>query len=171
MNRFILWIDAFNFRPLLDRSFRKLSSGETRKVLLIRAFTSRPDLLVLDEPFEGLDIESYEFLATLLGEFASHVRMVLVLNRFDEIPGFVTHVAYMDAGRLEHRIERSDEAALADLEQLLHLQTTDLAVPPPDTRPKRPSLGPGDPLVRLTGARIAYGDSGGRGARVACPDR
>ena len=151
-------IDGFALRPLLERSFRKLSSGETRKVLLVRAFASRPDLLVLDEPFEGLDIASYDVLLSLVNEFAVRVPMVLVLNRFDEIPDFVTDLAYMKAGRLEHRVKREDQEAMGDLGQLLHLQTTDLEVPPADTKPKRPSLEPNEALVRLTGARVAYGD-------------
>ncbi|MBT6276860.1 MAG: molybdate ABC transporter ATP-binding protein ModF [Chromatiales bacterium] len=151
-------IEAFNFDHLLDQSFRKLSSGETRKVLLLRALTSNPDLLILDEPFEGLDGESHTFLESLIAEFAEQVQMILVLNRFDEIPDFVTHVAYTDTGRLEHKIERSDADAMADIHQLLHLKTTDLQVPGADTKPKRPSIGADEPLVRLTDARVAYGD-------------
>ena len=49
-------VDTLGLRPLMSRAFRKLSTGETRKVMLIRALTSRPDLLVLDEPFDGLDL-------------------------------------------------------------------------------------------------------------------
>jgi molybdate transport system ATP-binding protein len=152
-------IDAFGFRALLERSFRKLSSGETRKVLLIRAFTSRPELLVLDEPFEGLDIDSYGFLAELVGEFARQIPLVLVLNRFDEIPEFVTDVAYMVSGRLEHQVARNDPQAMTDLHQLLHLQTTDLTIPPADDKPKRPLLEPDEPLVRLRNAHVVYGDN------------
>jgi molybdate transport system ATP-binding protein len=44
-------IDYLGMRPLLERGFRKLSTGESRKVLLIRALTSQPEVLVLDEPF------------------------------------------------------------------------------------------------------------------------
>lgn len=151
-------VEGFGFAPLLERSFRKLSSGETRKVLLIRAFASRPELLVLDEPYEGLDVESCAWLDALLARFAKQVPVVLVLNRFDEIPDFVTHVAYMDGGRLAHQVARDDPAAMADLRQLLHLQTTDLSIPAADTRPKRPVLEADEPLVRLRDARIAYGD-------------
>ena len=151
-------IRAFNFEHLLDRSFRKLSSGETRKVLLIRALTAKPDLLILDEPFEGLDASSLEYLVQLLGEMAANTPMVLVLNRFDEIPAFVTHVAYTDHGRIEHQVAREDKEAVEDLHQLLHLKTTDLSVPPADDKPKRPDLEQGEPLVKLSEAKIAYGD-------------
>jgi len=151
-------IDAFNFRHLLDQSFRKLSSGETRKVLLIRAFSARAQLLILDEPFEGLDAESQAYLSEFIAQIASQVQLILVLNRFDEIPAFATDIAYMGGGDLEHQIARSDEQAIADLHQLLHLQTTDLDIPHADSKPKRPNLQPGESLVRLSNAKIAYGE-------------
>ena len=151
-------IEAFRFEHLLDQSFRKLSSGETRKVLLIRALSSRPELLILDEPYDGLDLESVAFLTGVVAEFAERVPVVLVLNRFDEVPDFATHIAYMGDGRLEHQVDRSDTAAVSGLHQLLHLQTSDLNIPSADTKPKRPNLEPDEPLVRLKRARIAYGD-------------
>ena len=55
-------VDTLGLRPLMDRAFRKLSTGETRKVMLIRALTSQPELLVLDEPFDGLDHDSLQWL-------------------------------------------------------------------------------------------------------------
>ena len=55
-------VDKFGIAPLMNRAFRKLSTGETRKVMLIRALACDPELLVLDEPFEGLDKASLEML-------------------------------------------------------------------------------------------------------------
>ena len=151
-------IKAFNFEHLLDRSFRKLSSGETRKVLLIRALTAKSELLLLDEPFEGLDASSLAYLMDLLAQMAPTTPMVFVLNRFDEIPAFVTHVAYTDQGRLQHQVDRNDTEAVEDMHQLLHLKTTDLSVPPADDKPKRPNLADGESLVKLSQAKVAYGD-------------
>ena len=151
-------IEAFGFTQLLDRGFRKLSSGESRKVMLIRAMTSAPELLILDEPYEGLDIASQEFLAGLLLECSRSSQVILVLNRFDEIPGFVTHIGYMDSGRLAHCVDRSDAYAVADLEQLLHMKTTDIAIPGADPGHQTLDLPKGTPLVRMRKARVAYGD-------------
>jgi len=85
--------------------------------------------------------------------------MVLVLNRFDECPDFITHVAYMDDGQLLQQVDRSDEAATAELHQLLHLKTSDLAVPAADPAASLPPLDPNAPLVRLTGATVRYTDN------------
>jgi molybdate transport system ATP-binding protein len=48
---------------LLDRRFKYLSTGETRKTLLCQALMSDPELLILDEPFDGLDVQSRAQLA------------------------------------------------------------------------------------------------------------
>ena len=85
--------------------------------------------------------------------------MVLVLNRLDECPDFVTHAAYVDDGRLAHGIVRGEDGAFAELAQLLHLRTSDLELPPPDPAIDVPDLDPDEPLVRLTGATIRYVDN------------
>ncbi len=152
-------IEQFGISKLLDRSFRKLSTGETRKVLLIRALTSNPELLVLDEPFDGLDADTHRMLGAHLASIANDTPMVLVLNRFDECPDFVTHIAYLDQGQLAHKVSRSDQDAYNELFQLLHLKTTDLSVPPADPISELPPLDPAQPLVRIKDATIQYGDT------------
>lgn len=149
-------IELFKFAPLLERGFRKLSTGETRKLMLIRALASCPELLILDEPFEGLDAGSTELLAHLLAALAEKMRLVMVLNRVDEIPSFITHMAYMEHGQLLHCVAVNDPVASADLQQLLHLKTTELSIPQASREHLPPNLDPNQPLVRLRQARIAY---------------
>jgi len=84
--------------------------------------------------------------------------MIMVLNRFDQIPKFITHVAYVEHGELMHQVRRDDEKAYAELYQLLHLKTTDLEVPPVDPETEIPRLDSQQPLVRLNGISIKYGD-------------
>src|SRR5262249_20191842 len=47
--------EEFGITPLMDRVFTRLSTGEQRLVLLVRALVKRPPLVILDEPFQGLD--------------------------------------------------------------------------------------------------------------------
>jgi len=172
-------VEKFGLTSLLDRAFRKLSTGETRKVMLIRALSSKPNLLILDEPFDGLDAGTLTMLQEHLISIADTVPMVLVLNRFDEMPDFITHVAYMDkvapepkethksrsekkmsgAGKLALTVDKNDEQAFHELYQLLHLKTTDLSVPEADPSTKLPDLDPSQPLVKLKQASIKYGDT------------
>ncbi len=152
-------VEAFHFTGLLDRSFRKLSTGETRKVLLIKALTSKAELLILDEPFEGLDKQADELLHKLLHEYSSSLPMIMVLNRFDEIPDFISNIAFIERGRLIHTALRSDENAMAELRQLLHLKTSELSIPPKDSNAEVTEYDRDAPLVKISNARIAYGDT------------
>jgi len=151
-------ITAFGFTDLLQQSFRKLSSGESRKMMLIRALCSAPQLLILDEPFEGLDVASHGYLNDLLLEIAASVQMILVLNRIDEVPAFITHLGYMDNGRLIHRVDRTDTQLLSNVEQLLHLKTTDLSVPARGVISRLDDLNLEQPLVKIRNGRVAYGE-------------
>ncbi|KZN14194.1 molybdate ABC transporter ATP-binding protein ModF [Marinomonas sp. TW1] len=152
-------VDKFGLTPLLDRAFRKLSTGETRKVMLIRALSSKPDLLILDEPFDGLDVDTLAMLQAHLASIIDTTPMVLVLNRFDEMPDFITHIAYVDHGRLALTVDKNDENAFNELYQLLHLKTTDLSVPEADPANTLPALDPSQPLVKLNQATIKYGET------------
>ncbi len=151
--------EQFGLTPLLDRAFRKLSTGETRKVMLIRALTSKPQLLILDEPFEGLDAASLAALQQHLLSLASHIPMVIVLNRLDQCPEFVTHIAFMQDGKLTQQIARDDHDAYQQLTQLMHLKTTQLTLPPTDIDHTLPELDPAKPLVQLKSAAVKYTDT------------
>ncbi|MBF0191412.1 MAG: metal ABC transporter ATP-binding protein [Magnetococcales bacterium] len=56
------WVKRFGCDPLLHRPMHALSGGETQRVLLTRAMSRNPDLLVLDEPAQGLDLAGEEQL-------------------------------------------------------------------------------------------------------------
>jgi len=152
-------VEKFGIYPLLDRAFRKLSTGETRKVMLIRALSSKPDLLILDDPFDGLDVDTLAMLQAHLASIIDTTPMVMVLNRFDEMPTFITHVAYVDKGELALTVDKNDESAFNELYQLLHLKTTDLDIPEADSANTLPALDPNQPLVKLNQATIQYGDT------------
>lgn len=151
-------MDKFGLTQLKERAFRKLSTGESRKVMLIRALSSKPDLLVLDEPFEGLDADSLIALQQHLITIAQYTPVVMVLNRIEQLPDFITNIAYMNNGELQQQVDRQDRESLDALHQLLHLKTSDLQVPEADPDTTLPALYPQQPLVRLTNTSIKYDD-------------
>lgn len=152
-------IEVFRFSPLLDRGFRKLSTGESRKVLITRALTSQPNLLILDEPFEGLDADTLPLVSNILDELANKIKMVLVFNRFDEIPDFVSHIAFLENGRLEHQVSTKESEAIDGLTKLWHLKREDIEIPRADPGARLPALKLSDPLVRISNASIRYDDN------------
>jgi len=145
-----LLCEQFGLTPLLNRAFRKLSTGESRKVMLIRALTSNPHLLILDEPFEGLDVDSLAALKQHLDKIAKHTPIVMIVNRLDQCPSFVTDVAYMSNGEIAHQLKKEDPQAWRELQDLLHLKTSDLHLPTNDPDSQLPELNSSDPLVKIT---------------------
>jgi molybdate transport system ATP-binding protein len=152
-------LELFKFAALLDRDFIALSTGETRKLLLIRALIYRPQLLILDEPFDGLDAQASQALATLLTEIKDQTSLVMVLNRLDEIPDFISHFLYMDEGIIKQKIARTEQDSLHELYQLLCLKTAELSLPATDEQHQAPSLKMGEPLLRMRNVAVRYGDS------------
>lgn len=115
------WIEALGLSTLLSQGFRSLSTGESRKVMLINAIRQSPELLVLDEPFEGLDASSREALSeALLTLHERGQRILWVANRLDELPSWVSHLAFMYDGTLLKSGERSEVLAAPEVRGLLH---------------------------------------------------
>ncbi|MEO8179754.1 MAG: ATP-binding cassette domain-containing protein [Deltaproteobacteria bacterium] len=69
---------AFRLQALWERGYRLLSTGEARKVLLLEAVLSAPSLLILDEPFDGLDRAAHAELAQAILRVAEHLPVLVV---------------------------------------------------------------------------------------------
>lgn len=85
-----------NITHLLKRPFIQLSTGESRKVLFCQMLVSEPDLLILDEPFEGLDQQSMQYWIQLVNELQAKMALILIVNRFNDIPDTADHIAILD---------------------------------------------------------------------------
>jgi iron complex transport system ATP-binding protein len=88
---------------LADHSFGVISEGERQQVLLARLLMAEPGLLLLDEPFAGLDLGARErLLARLAGLAADPTTppMVLVTHHVEEIPPGTTHALVLGEGRV-----------------------------------------------------------------------
>jgi iron complex transport system ATP-binding protein len=96
-------LEKLGMKEFADRSFSRLSTGERQRVLIARALAAGPELLLLDEPCQGLDPRAREeFLGSLSGLLASHpeLSVVFVTHHVDEIiPGF-SRVLVLEEGRV-----------------------------------------------------------------------
>jgi len=95
------------------RSVVTLSNGELRRVLLARALVSRPALLLLDEPCDGLDPEARAALLRTLSRLAHRgPPLVLATHRYEEIVPAIDRVALLHAGAIVAQGEREEMLAL-----------------------------------------------------------
>ncbi len=82
------WLEFFGIDALAKNSLRKVSYGQLRLALLARAMVNRPQLLLLDEPFTGLDPEMHAHVMALLQRLATSGTQVVmaVHDRADVLP-------------------------------------------------------------------------------------
>jgi ABC-2 type transport system ATP-binding protein len=95
-------------RELLDRfelprnrELRQLSRGMRMKAVLVASLAYRPTLLILDEPFSGLDALVRDELIEGLVESAEETTILISSHDLAEIESFATHFGYLDHGRLQ----------------------------------------------------------------------
>jgi ABC-2 type transport system ATP-binding protein len=93
-------LDEFRLRPL--QRISRLSKGESAKLMMLLALCQKPDLLVLDEPMDGLDpVVRRDVLAALLDYVSGHGATVFVSSHLvHELERFCDWIGVMDRGRL-----------------------------------------------------------------------
>lgn len=84
----------FGVNEMLDKHIILLSSGELRKFQLTKTLLGNPRVLIMDNPFIGLDAKTRDQLHALLAELTrvTSLQVILVLSKSDDIPSFITHV-------------------------------------------------------------------------------
>jgi zinc transport system ATP-binding protein len=91
---------------MADRSgdeLRRLSGGQQQRVLIARALAGEPDLLVLDEPNAGVDLEHQQILAQVLTTLiAGGVAVLLVLHEVGPLAGLIDRAVVLREGRVVH---------------------------------------------------------------------
>ena len=103
--------ESFKLIDSLKKKINFLSSGELRKLLIINAFLDLPDLLILDNPYIGLDKPSRETLNEVLiklKEFGKSI--MLIIQDKEEAPEFADNYIYASSLRIsEYEEEKEDE--------------------------------------------------------------
>jgi molybdate transport system ATP-binding protein len=155
-------IRVFALKDMLQRAFRALSTGETRKLLLAKAILSQPELLILDEPWDGLDKQACADFDALLLEISTQTTFILVLNRFSEVPSFCQQLVLMQSGSIQWQTPVNDDLAeqLTHISQLCHMQQPNLVLPEKDSDSFAPHpLNIEAPLVKLSNAKVKYAEN------------
>jgi len=157
-------------RHLLGRGIRSLSTGEMSHVLIARSLMTDPKLLILDEPFDGLDKISQKSLAqTIKDLMQGDMRVLLITHKFEEIVDGITHVLYLKDGRVHTSGKKESVLNLETIKDVFGFNQTKLDVDnrklslPSDFGPDRSVTGHANgykdndyPLVKMKNVTVRY---------------
>lgn len=141
---------------ILERGIRFVSTGESRKTLLARALFQQPRLLILDNPFEGLDKNAQTELLTLINQLLeSDIKLLLLIKQPSEVPANISHIMLLEKGSI--KTQGSRDKVLAELSLTpQHRQPPIANLPPPVARAYK--LDRSQALIKLQDVHVSYGD-------------
>ena len=99
----ILKIEDLKNKPLIQ-----LSNGENKKLQIAKALLLQPSILIMDQPFIGLDTETREYLHSFFNKLAEQDILIVLTTSPDEIPGCISKVLSLDKGKIKTLETRKD---------------------------------------------------------------
>lgn len=142
------WLEKFDLAHRAHAPVIQLSNGELKKKQLIGYLLQKPDVLILDSAFTGLDANSRKLLHRVLNELARKGVTIVLVTDTHELPHCITHFAELREGALVNF------APVDNLGYLHVAQEEDLAGHAPALEP-RYHIGP---LIEMKGINVKYGD-------------
>jgi molybdate transport system ATP-binding protein len=113
-------VGLLRVEPFLERTLMSLSNGERQRVELARALCHPLRLLILDDPFVGLDRAMREHFRHLLeGLMRTRLRVLLITTRLEDLPPQVTHLLCVDRCRVVAAGPRAEILSLPQSKSLL----------------------------------------------------
>ena len=116
-------LERVHGEDLIDKRVGTLSGGELQRVLLALALEPMPNILILDEPLSGVDVEGMETLMDMLDEIRKNfdLSILMTTHDFSLLPRYANQVVLIDRGIL---IQGEPETVLhsAEFAQAFHMK-------------------------------------------------
>ncbi|MET4081359.1 molybdate transport system ATP-binding protein [Pedobacter sp. UYP30] len=93
-------LEALGFSTFASSQLIELSSGEHKKLQLVKALWLKPQLLIIDQPYTGLDALSRKNLNVLLEEVAKEGVQLMLISNDNKLPNSISHFAEIKEGKL-----------------------------------------------------------------------
>ena len=144
-----------------------LSGGNQQKVVLAKWLATAPSLLILDEPTQGIDVQSKAEVHGMISDLAAQgMAIILVSSEMPELIGMCDRIVVLHEGRKTAEFSRAE----ATPEAVLRAATTEAAAGAPGRRGERAGRAGAGPrprrgAPRASRARPPRGDGGGRRSR------
>ena len=150
-------IELTGIKKILDRGLKYLSTGEIRRTLLARALISGKKLLILSDPFAGLDAQSRKIIFDFV---AKQQGILLGMERWHEIPDSITHVIEFSNKEISFCGPR------ADYEKKLAAKESKAGMTPEEATAFKELFGTqeapqesSEPLVQMTNVNVSWSEN------------
>ncbi len=126
------YIQLLKLDTVWDEPLIQLSNGENKRLQLAKALLQHPSMLILDNPFTGLDDSGRTLLHNIINSIAAKGMHLLLITSPEEIPDCMTNIAVLDEGRLlfsgdkkdyQKQIFQKEERRLLSAQQIALLAT------------------------------------------------
>lgn len=140
-------INALGYSAQRNTQLIELSSGEHKKLQLVKALWLKPQLLIIDQPYTGLDVNSRKSLNQLLDEIAADgVNLILICND-SELPAAINRFALLENGKI------TEVSSLQELQS----ETNQTLREMPDFLKVSPDYS-SDSIIKMVNINISYGE-------------
>jgi molybdate transport system ATP-binding protein len=139
-------LEALNFTTLASSQLIELSSGEHKKLQLVKSLWLKPQLLIIDQPYTGLDANSRKNLNHLFdGATAEGVQLILICND-TELPNSINRYAEIK------------NKQLVEVDEIKSIQNTESYIKSVPDFLKNPPVYSSQNIVKMVNVNISYGD-------------
>ncbi len=108
-------LNAFDLLHRKDAHLIQLSSGEHKKLQLTKALLLLPQLLILDNPYTGLDVKTRQNLNKLINQACAKGMQLILINNDGEEPSCISHFAHLEDGNLSVSTNKHENANFTEL--------------------------------------------------------
>ncbi len=112
------WINFFNLGPIIDKPLIQLSNGENKRLQLAKAMTQSPSLLILDNPFVGLDKAGRSTLQDGLNKIVQAGTKILLFASPEDLPSCITHAAIIKEGKIIYAGPKNNQPILDESSEI-----------------------------------------------------
>ena len=150
-------LKMLNIEHVVGKKLLSLSNGELRKLQIIKTLISKPAVLIIDNPYIGLDIKSRVSLENLFSALSKNLKtsLIIVQSRLYNIPDFITHIVSVKDMRCLPKVtvqEYLKSYTPENFEDKKTLEQKVMAIP------YSPTDNSSDEIVNLNNVTVRYGD-------------
>lgn len=140
--------------PLLEKELIKLSNGETRRVMIAKSLLQQPLLLMLDNPFSGLDVDTRKHFNEMVNNIIANGTTVLLVTSPAEVPENITNVLTLEEGAITGKYTREEYLQLP-------LPATPATIGMDEEKIRaivKPAQAKFDTIIRMEHIKVQYGE-------------